>query len=151
MTEKIHNDRAQVDHWLDLAVKCQENGELAQAEELYRLVLSVRPTCSAVRLLLSQVDGALAASQGGRTTSQMLLSAFKQHQSHYSAVLPYNLNWMLHDFGPVHDFLQENPIVLADIGARGGNLEELDGLKSVIKYYGFDADSAECDRLLRNK
>jgi FkbM family methyltransferase len=77
----------------------------------------------------------------------ILADAFQHHPSHYFAVLPYNLNWMIRDVSPVRDFLTANPIVVADIGARGGHMAELAPLTPFLCYYGFDADARESERL----
>jgi FkbM family methyltransferase len=83
-----------------------------------------------------------------RSLSQSILAdAFERFPSQSLAVLPYNLNWMIEDVAPVSDFLRMHPIVVADIGARGGEMAELAGLKSYLCYYGFDADADESKRL----
>lgn len=67
--------------------------------------------------------------------------------SPYFAVPPYNLNWML----PPRDALVSkglaSPIVLVDVGCRGGLPEELWPIKRMIQHIGFDADEKECARL----
>lgn len=62
------------------------------------------------------------------------------------AHLPYNINWMIKNVAPVKTFLSKCPLVVADIGARGGSLAELRGLTRFMKYYAFDADTSEVQR-----
>jgi FkbM family methyltransferase len=76
-----------------------------------------------------------------------LVKKLLSHVSHYQAVLPYNLNWRLKSAGDFAKFLKANPLVVADIGARGGAAEELSGLKRYIQYHEFDADSTACESL----
>lgn len=76
-----------------------------------------------------------------------MLHNLLRHGSHSHSGLPYNLNWRLKAAGPFYGFLSSNPVVVADIGARGGCPEELAGLKAHIDYYAFDADVMECSRL----
>jgi len=63
------------------------------------------------------------------------------------AVLPYNLNWMLPDRDALVSRGLASPIVLVDVGCRGGLPEELRPIKRMIQHIGFDADEKECDRL----
>jgi FkbM family methyltransferase len=63
------------------------------------------------------------------------------------ANLPYNLNWLRKDWKEVDSFLDKNPITIADIGARGGELGELISLKKYLNYYGFDADTEAAENL----
>lgn len=146
----IDTSNLSIEQALDLAVGFQEKGDLVRAEDLYLQILAAKPNHPVARFLLNQVDGAIAAATGAPSSSRILLEALYQHDSQYYAVLPYNINWMLHDVSSISSFLTQNPIVLADIGARGGSLEELDGLKQYISYYGFDADRTECERLKLN-
>ena len=76
-----------------------------------------------------------------------LLDGILKHIGHYNAVLPYNLNWMRKNWKPVESFCQKDPIVVFDIGARGGGVEELTGLEDCINYVAFDADEEECELL----
>lgn len=78
-----------------------------------------------------------------------LLKAFIQHISHYNAVLPYNLSWQLKRLDIIHDFLLQNPLVVVDVGGRGGTLGEIENLRKYIKYITFDADLAEVSQLER--
>ena len=67
--------------------------------------------------------------------------------THSWAALPYNLNWAI-DPGPEEiDHLRRNPLVVCDVGARGGAPEELRSLFPYMVYYAFDADEAESARL----
>lgn len=116
------------------------------AEKCYREILSIQPDNRAIQFLLSQV----APRNANREISSeftLLQNVFQNFQSHYSAVLPYNLNWMIRNTTAVDDFLSVNPIAVYDVGARGGDLGEIVGLMKHISYIGFDADSAECDRI----
>jgi FkbM family methyltransferase len=90
------------------------------------------------------------AAASGSLTASILADAFERFPSHYQAVLPYNLNWMIEDVAPIRDFLSAHPIVVADIGARGGQLGELAALEPFLCYYGFDADAEECKRLAQS-
>jgi FkbM family methyltransferase len=76
-----------------------------------------------------------------------LLKAFFTRVNHCSACLPYNLNWRRTPKS-VHAFLRANPLVVIDIGARGGGTGELEGLSSFVHHVGFDADDEECHRLM---
>lgn len=74
---------------------------------------------------------------------------FKQI-SHFWAVLPYNLNWMIKNTSYISNFLEKNPLNIVDIGGRDGSLHELHYLKEYVNYVGFDADKEECLRLENN-
>lgn len=63
---------------------------------------------------------------------------------------PYNLNWIITKWDRVGTFLSNNPINVVDIGARGGNVGELEYLKPFLNYYAFDADEEECKKLNSN-
>jgi len=91
-----------------------------------------------------------ASGPAGKIADGILDDAFERHPCHYFAGLPYNINWMIQDTAPVRGFLERNPIVVADIGARGGHMGELEGLKPFLRYYGFDADAEECRRLAQS-
>jgi FkbM family methyltransferase len=78
-----------------------------------------------------------------------LFKAFFTRINHVSACLPYNLNWRRTP-ASVHAFLRANPLVVIDIGARGGGTGELEGLSEFVRHIGFDADDEECRRLLAN-
>ncbi len=136
---------------LERAVGFHKNCELAQAEDIYRKIISVQPDNVVAGFLLSQLDGVSSLLDNKYTSANILFDSFRRFQCHYSAVLPYNLNWMLSDVSPVHDFLSFNPIVVADIGARGSHLGELAALKEYLVYYGFDADREECRNLMANQ
>ncbi len=79
-----------------------------------------------------------------------IIDAFFKRLSHFWAYLPYNINWRMKNTRKFQGFLEKNPFILADIGARGGSLDELEGLKNNLVYYGFDADKEECDRIAQN-
>jgi len=64
--------------------------------------------------------------------------------------LPYNIQWKIKNVSLISSYLLKNPIVLADIGARGGSLGELENLKEYINYVGFDADKKEAELLSKN-
>lgn len=76
----------------------------------------------------------------------LLLQALLSNGNHCVAGLPYNLNWGFSG-RKFDEFLSRHPIIVADIGARGSSIKELEFLKKYIKYYGFDADKAECERI----
>ena len=69
------------------------------------------------------------------------------HISHYDSILPYNLNWLGRDWRPLGAFLNEHPLNVVDVGARGASIGELQPLQKFINYFAFDADSAEASRL----
>jgi FkbM family methyltransferase len=76
-----------------------------------------------------------------------LLRTLLTNTHHYRAELPYNLNWKI-KVGAMSQFLAQHPVVVCDIGARGGRtLDELDPLRPYLRYYAFDADVAECARI----
>lgn len=135
---------------LEQGVLLEQQGNMPGAEQCFRQALELFPRNTVALFLLSQVEGALKLAETNTPAIRALLAGFQNYQSHYYASLPYNLGWMIESIEPVEDFLRLNPIVLADIGARGGQLEELEGLAKHIAYYGFDADEAECARLVQN-
>lgn len=145
--ELMQEVREAVDNALEHAVKLQEAGDFEEAEFLYRSVLNAVPGHAVARYLHGQVEGTIESIESGAPAMSYMLNAFKAHQTHYTAVLPYNLNWMLSDLSAEDAFLTRNPIVVADIGARGGYPKELAGLQKHLTYYGFDADQVECERL----
>lgn len=65
----------------------------------------------------------------------------------YGTVLPYNLNWMIGGGDPIVTRGLPEPIVLVDVGCRGGLPSELWPLRRLIRHVGFDADIEECNRL----
>lgn len=136
-----------VEQAITTATKYHSDGDLASAEYLYKLALKKDPNNTAVALLHSQIEGAIEASINGTEAEKELINSFKNHPSHYYSVPAYNLNWMISDFGPIHNFLNTNPIIVADVGARGGHLGEINNLKPYLSYYGFDADKEECKRI----
>jgi len=75
------------------------------------------------------------------------LKAVFRKGSPYFAVLPYNLNWMLPGRDAMVSRGLASPIVLVDVGCRGGLPDELCPIKRMIQHIGFDADEKECDRL----
>jgi FkbM family methyltransferase len=60
--------------------------------------------------------------------------------------LPYNWNWQRR-WTEVADFLEQHPILLMDVGARGSAPPELDSLRRVVRRIGFEPDPDECRRL----
>lgn len=66
--------------------------------------------------------------------------------SPYRSVLPYNINWMLPKGDPVASRETTTPIVVVDVGCRGGLPDELWPLRKRIHLIGFDADSEACAR-----
>jgi FkbM family methyltransferase len=73
-----------------------------------------------------------------------------RHATLEQANLPSNANWRRSWRWMAHA-LDHNPITVFDIGARGGELPELDGpsggLRPFTRVVGFDADGEECRRL----
>ena len=67
--------------------------------------------------------------------------------NHYSAILPYNLNWQITLSTEEKFFLDKNALVVCDVGARGAAPEELAPFFKQLTYHAFDADKEECDRL----
>jgi FkbM family methyltransferase len=78
--------------------------------------------------------------------NKKLLAALKS-KSHYSSELPYNLNWGINLTPEVKEYLIANPIVVTDVGCRGGMTGELEAFVPYSKLFAFDADPNECDRL----
>lgn len=145
MTDNLKN--MTVEQVISTAVKLHSDGDLVTAEYLYKLALQKDPSNAAVALLHSQIEGAIEASTNGTEAEKELINSFKNLPSHYYSVPAYNLNWMLSNFDPIHDFLNVNPIIVADVGARGGHLGEINNLKPYLTYYAFDADKEECKRI----
>lgn len=145
MTNNLEN--ITVEQAISTAVKLHSDGDLVNAEYLYKLAMKKDPSNAAVALLHSQIEGAIEASINGTEAEKELINSFKNLPSHYYSVPAYNLNWMLSDFDPIHNFLNANPIIVADVGARGGHLGEINNLKPYLSYYGFDADKEECKRI----
>ncbi len=145
MTNNLEN--ITVEQAISTAVKLHSDGDLVNAEYLYKLAMQKDPSNAAVALLHSQIEGAIEASLNGTEAEKELINSFKNLPSHYYSVPAYNLNWMLSDFDPIHNFLNANPIIVADVGARGGHLGEINNLKPYLSYYGFDADKEECKRI----
>jgi len=85
-----------------------------------------------------------------KKSTKILVNAFFNGFSHYSAVLPYNLNWMIENFKPIESFLEKNPLIIVDIGARWGNVDEIATLKKYTTWYGFEADPEEVQRLKKD-
>jgi len=139
--------KAELQRDLEVAVEFHQKGDVFNAERIYLEILDRQPDNKIVIFLLSQVEGSLDTLNNSSVSANIMLDAFKEYQSHYSAVLPYNINWMLEKPSSLHGFLSQYPIIVTDIGARGGHLGELAGLKQYLKYYGYDADTKECARL----
>jgi FkbM family methyltransferase len=66
--------------------------------------------------------------------------------SAFDGLLPYNWNWQ-RPWTEVEGFLEQHPIVLMDIGARGEAPPELDSLRTHVRRIGFEPDPDECRRL----
>ncbi len=145
MTDNLEN--ITIEQVISTAVKLHTDGDLVTAEYFYKLVLQKDPNNAAVALLHSQIEGAIEASINGTESEKELLKSFKDLPSHYYSVPAYNLNWMLSNLKPIDDFLTTNPIIVADLGARGGHLGEINNLKPYLSYYGFDADKEECKKI----
>jgi FkbM family methyltransferase len=81
--------------------------------------------------------------------NSFLKKALVAHRSPYTAVLPYNLNWMIEGSDQLARLRLKEPITLVDVGARGGLPEELAPIRHMIQHIGFEADATECERLSR--
>ncbi|MCI5144663.1 MAG: FkbM family methyltransferase [Candidatus Electrothrix sp. AR3] len=79
--------------------------------------------------------------------NKYLLNSLFKFWNHYSAILPFNLNWQIKLGSHEKHFLSQNPLVVCDVGARGSASPELAPFYSHIYYHAFDADKKECDRL----
>ena len=79
--------------------------------------------------------------------NEPFLKALFQKGSPYFSVLPYNLNWMLSGRDALVSRGLASPVVLVDVGCRGGLPEELWPIQRMIRHIGFDADEKECARL----
>jgi FkbM family methyltransferase len=82
-----------------------------------------------------------------RTFTGRLLNALWSIPDVYSAELPYNLNWARPLTGDAERLLAKSPLVVCDVGARGGAPLELEPFFAAIDYIAFDADEGECARL----
>jgi FkbM family methyltransferase len=82
-----------------------------------------------------------------RSFTGRLLRALWNSPDVYSAELPYNLNWARRLTGDAERLLATSPLVVCDVGARGGAPLELEPFFSAIDYIAFDADEGECARL----
>ena len=79
--------------------------------------------------------------------NKFLSNALGKKKSPYFSVLPYNVNWMLSSRDPLVSRGLASPVVLVDVGCRGGLPEELWPIRRMIRQIGFDADEKECVRL----
>jgi FkbM family methyltransferase len=77
----------------------------------------------------------------------ILKDALFKNWNHYTAELPYNLNWLIKLGTEEKQFLESHNILICDIGARGSAPVELTPFFPYMDYLGFDADKTECDRL----
>lgn len=82
-----------------------------------------------------------------KDATRFLLRALFKKWNPYQAVLPYNLNWQITLDAEEKLFLEQSPLVVCDVGARGAAPEELAPFFSGIEYHAFDADAEECARL----
>jgi FkbM family methyltransferase len=69
-----------------------------------------------------------------------------RRKSSVNARLPYNWNWQ-RKWEFLDRFLSAEPIVLVDVGARGGAPPELESMGSYVRHIGFEPDPDECLRL----
>lgn len=79
-----------------------------------------------------------------------LISILAKNRSQYHAWLPYNIHWQIKNLKSLEDFLNTNPIIVGDVGARGKSLSELDNIKKYSECYAFDPDK-ETDKETRGK
>ena len=84
-----------------------------------------------------------------RTFTGRLWRALLRAPDVYGAELPYNLNWARPLTADARALLARSPLVVCDVGARGGAPLELEPFYDLIEYLGFDADADECERLSR--
>ncbi len=84
-----------------------------------------------------------------RSFTGRLLKALSNSADIYSAELPYNLNWARPLTSDAREFLERSPLVVCDVGARGGAPTELEPFFRGIEYIAFDADEGECARLAK--
>jgi len=82
-----------------------------------------------------------------RAINRIFVKKLLTHWSHYTAQLPYNLNWAIHLRAQEKVWLEKHPLVVCDIGARGGAPDELVSFYPFMTYHAFDADAKECARL----
>jgi len=83
-------------------------------------------------------------------TYKMFTELIKQRFVHFLEP-PYNINWQVKLLRETQSFLRKHPIVIADIGCRGGISPELKNIQEHIYLIGFDADEYECRRLEKQK
>lgn len=83
--------------------------------------------------------------------NRFLKKALFSHITPYTAILPYNLNWMLGRRDKISKFRMTELITLVDVGCKGGLPDELYPIRHLIRHVGFDADSEECRRLNSQK
>jgi len=135
---------------IEIGVSYADSGDFPSAEFVFLQILSQFPESKLVKHLHSQVEGALQAAENGSLAEKRIIQTFKSRQTHYASVPEYNINWALADLSPINEFLESNPIIVVDVGARDGFLGEIEDLKSYINYIGFDADTDECARINAN-
>jgi FkbM family methyltransferase len=136
-----------IEQALCLGIDLVERGDFASAEYVYQQILTASPGHRIAKYLMSEVAGTINASLNGTPGQKKLLKDFKENRSHYFSVPDYNLNWAISNTIPIANFLDACPLNVVDVGARGGNLGEIENLKSFIRYIGFDADKTECARI----
>jgi FkbM family methyltransferase len=81
-----------------------------------------------------------------RAINRIFLKKLLTHWSHYTAQLPYNLNWAIDLQAPEKAWLEKRSLVVCDVGARGGAPDELVSFYPFMTYHAFDADEKECAR-----
>ena len=132
---------------LGIAVERQRAQDFDNAEKIYRTILERMPQHPEAKALLALLQAQRQRTLNPSLTAPILRRAAFEHRHHYSAVLPYNLNWMVQCDGALADCLRKDPVVVVDIGARGDAPGELEGLKPAVHLIAFDADEAACARL----
>jgi hypothetical protein len=135
---------------IELGINQITKANYADAEYIFTKLKNQFPDSALIEYLHGQVEGAINAEINGTLAEKRLLKTFKEQATHYSSVPEYNLNWALNDLSPISDFLEENPFIVFDVGARDAFLGEIENLKKFINYYGFDADEDECNRINKN-
>ncbi len=82
-----------------------------------------------------------------KTRTKLLFDSIFKFWNHYYAELPYNLNWQNKLVPEEKNFLNQYPLIICDVGARGSAPNELIPFFPYLDYHCFDADKEECDRL----
>jgi FkbM family methyltransferase len=82
-----------------------------------------------------------------RAINRIFFKKLLTHRCQHEALLPYNVNWAIDLRVPEKAWLEKRPLVVCDVGARGGAPDELVSFYPFMTYHAFDADEKECARL----